>query len=265
MGGTYLKDGKAALDSKEQVAALDMYTKLLRQYGAARRGQLQLVRVLRLVHAGPGRHLHGRRELREPVRGRRQVQGGRQGRLRGAALRPRRTFLADLHHGHGRVLAEQQQGSRLPLRPVGDEQDEHGARADGRRGRGPDLDLGQPGGEGQAEDARRLVLRPIRPRSRSAGKGCRRSSASPSTATSSASPSRRGSRGRRRRRCSRRRRKTSRTCSTGPRARWWPSPTRSAWRDEGGVRTGWGLGTTRLEAASDPPWLGSIGLGGVRF
>ena len=33
MGGTYLKDGKAALDSKEQVAALDMYTKLLRQYG----------------------------------------------------------------------------------------------------------------------------------------------------------------------------------------------------------------------------------------
>jgi multiple sugar transport system substrate-binding protein len=33
MGGTYLKDGKAALDSKEQVAALEMYTSLLRQYG----------------------------------------------------------------------------------------------------------------------------------------------------------------------------------------------------------------------------------------
>jgi multiple sugar transport system substrate-binding protein len=33
MGGTYLKDGKAALDSKEQVAALDLYTRLLRQYG----------------------------------------------------------------------------------------------------------------------------------------------------------------------------------------------------------------------------------------
>ena len=33
MGGTYLKDGKAALDSKEQVAALEMYTRLLRQYG----------------------------------------------------------------------------------------------------------------------------------------------------------------------------------------------------------------------------------------
>src|SRR5260370_40493402 len=33
MGGTYLKDGKAALDSKEQVAALEMYAGLLRQYG----------------------------------------------------------------------------------------------------------------------------------------------------------------------------------------------------------------------------------------
>src|SRR2546427_9221246 len=33
MGGTYLKDGKAALNSKEQVAALEMYTRLLRQYG----------------------------------------------------------------------------------------------------------------------------------------------------------------------------------------------------------------------------------------
>ena len=33
MGGTYLKDGKAALDSKEQVAALELYTRLLRQYG----------------------------------------------------------------------------------------------------------------------------------------------------------------------------------------------------------------------------------------
>ena len=33
MGGTYLKDGKAALDSKEQVAALDLYARLLRQYG----------------------------------------------------------------------------------------------------------------------------------------------------------------------------------------------------------------------------------------
>jgi multiple sugar transport system substrate-binding protein len=32
MGGTYIKDGKAMLDSKEQVAALDLYTKLLRQY-----------------------------------------------------------------------------------------------------------------------------------------------------------------------------------------------------------------------------------------
>jgi Bacterial extracellular solute-binding protein len=33
MGGTYLKDGKAALDTKEQVAALELYTRLLRQYG----------------------------------------------------------------------------------------------------------------------------------------------------------------------------------------------------------------------------------------
>jgi ABC-type sugar transport system, periplasmic component len=33
MGGTYLKDGKAALDTKEQVAAIDLYSKLLRQYG----------------------------------------------------------------------------------------------------------------------------------------------------------------------------------------------------------------------------------------
>ncbi len=33
MGGTYLKDGKAALDSKEQLAAMELYTKLLRQYG----------------------------------------------------------------------------------------------------------------------------------------------------------------------------------------------------------------------------------------
>src|SRR5262245_30079021 len=31
-GGTYLKDGKAALDSKEQIASLDLYAKLLRQY-----------------------------------------------------------------------------------------------------------------------------------------------------------------------------------------------------------------------------------------
>ena len=32
MGGTYLKDGKAVLDSKEGVAALDLYARLLRQY-----------------------------------------------------------------------------------------------------------------------------------------------------------------------------------------------------------------------------------------
>src|SRR5262249_33034344 len=32
MGGTYVKDGKAVLDSKEQVAALELYAKLLRQY-----------------------------------------------------------------------------------------------------------------------------------------------------------------------------------------------------------------------------------------
>ncbi len=31
-GGTYLKDGKAALDSKEQIASLELYAKLLRQY-----------------------------------------------------------------------------------------------------------------------------------------------------------------------------------------------------------------------------------------
>ena len=33
MGGTYVKDGKAVLDSREQVASLDLYAKLLRQYG----------------------------------------------------------------------------------------------------------------------------------------------------------------------------------------------------------------------------------------
>src|SRR5206468_11274091 len=34
MGGTYLtKDGKAALDTKEQVAAIEYYTRILRQYG----------------------------------------------------------------------------------------------------------------------------------------------------------------------------------------------------------------------------------------
>jgi hypothetical protein len=32
MGGTYLKDGKAVLDSKEGVAALDLYARQLRQY-----------------------------------------------------------------------------------------------------------------------------------------------------------------------------------------------------------------------------------------
>jgi multiple sugar transport system substrate-binding protein len=32
MGGTYLRDGKAVLDSKEGVAALDLYARLLRQY-----------------------------------------------------------------------------------------------------------------------------------------------------------------------------------------------------------------------------------------
>jgi multiple sugar transport system substrate-binding protein len=33
MGGTYIRDGKAVLDSKEGVAAIDLYTRLLRQYG----------------------------------------------------------------------------------------------------------------------------------------------------------------------------------------------------------------------------------------
>jgi multiple sugar transport system substrate-binding protein len=33
MGGSYVKEGKALLDTKEQVAALDLYAKLLRQYG----------------------------------------------------------------------------------------------------------------------------------------------------------------------------------------------------------------------------------------
>src|SRR5207237_3044909 len=76
-----------------------------------------------------------------------------------------------------------------------------------------------------------IGIRPIRPRSRSAARDCRRSSASPSTATSSASPSRRGSRGRPPPRCSRRRRRTFRTCSIGLRAsahhnaRWlFPAP-----------------------------------------
>jgi multiple sugar transport system substrate-binding protein len=33
MGGTYIKDGKAVLDTKEGIAAMDLYTRLLRQYG----------------------------------------------------------------------------------------------------------------------------------------------------------------------------------------------------------------------------------------
>ena len=33
MGGAYVKDGKAVLDTKEGIAALDLYTRLLRQYG----------------------------------------------------------------------------------------------------------------------------------------------------------------------------------------------------------------------------------------
>jgi len=37
--------------------------------------------------------------------------------------------------------------------PVGHEQDQHGARAHGRRRCGPDLDVGQLGREGQAQDA----------------------------------------------------------------------------------------------------------------
>src|SRR5262249_32725550 len=32
MGGTYLKDGKPVLDSPEQIASLELYAKLLRQY-----------------------------------------------------------------------------------------------------------------------------------------------------------------------------------------------------------------------------------------
>src|SRR5881396_3126203 len=124
---------------------------------AARRGELQLVRVLRGLHAGASRHLHGRRELRESVRGRGEIQGDRQGRLRRPALGSRRPLLADLHHRHGGQRSEPQPRSRLPVRAVGDEQDQHGARAHGRRRRGPDLDVGQPGRQGQAEDAGRLV------------------------------------------------------------------------------------------------------------
>src|SRR2546427_2949204 len=41
MGGTYLKDGKAALNSKEQVAALEMYTRLLRQRSEEHTSELQ--------------------------------------------------------------------------------------------------------------------------------------------------------------------------------------------------------------------------------
>src|SRR5213596_903763 len=152
MGGTYLKDGKAALDSKEQIAALELYA-APPPVRASGRGQLQLVRMFRVVHAGTGGDVHGRRQLREPVRGRRQVEGGRQGRVRGAAIGAGRTLLADLHHRHGRLVSEPQQGSRVPLHPVGHEQGEHGARAHGRRRCGPDLDVGQPGREGQAEDA----------------------------------------------------------------------------------------------------------------
>ena len=67
----------------------------------------------------------------------------------------------------------------------------------GRR-RGPHVDLGQPGGQGQAQDARRLVrgLSGLA-QDRSAGIA-RDRRASPSTGTSSAWPSRRPSRARRR-------------------------------------------------------------------
>jgi multiple sugar transport system substrate-binding protein len=86
MGGTYLKDGKAALDSKEQVAAIDLYSELLRQYAPPGVVNFNWYECFGVVHAGTGRHLHGRRQLREPVRGSRQVQGGGQGGLCGAAV-----------------------------------------------------------------------------------------------------------------------------------------------------------------------------------
>jgi len=128
-GGTYLKDGKAVLDSKEGVAALDLYARLLRQYAPPGVVNFNWYECSASFMQGQVDHLHGRRQLRQPVRGRREVQGGRQGGARDAALRTRGPLLAHLHHRDGGVLAEPQQGGGLPLRAVGHQQDERGARA----------------------------------------------------------------------------------------------------------------------------------------
>ena len=133
MGGTYLKDGKAALDTKEQVAALDLYARLLRQYGPPGVVNFNWYECSAAFMQGQvAIYMDG-------VNFASQFEDAAKSKVVGkvgyAVLPsgPGGHFSPIYITGMAVSVAEPQQGSRVPLRPVGDEQDEHGARADGRR------------------------------------------------------------------------------------------------------------------------------------
>ena len=115
MGGDYLKDGKSAINTP----GVDRRRWTLRGHAPAvrpaGRRELQLVRVLRRLHAGPGGHLLRRGQLREPVRGPGEVEDRREGRLRRPAVRARRPPHLHVHERDGRLLPEQEQGGGVPL------------------------------------------------------------------------------------------------------------------------------------------------------
>ena len=157
MGGTYLKDGKAALDSKEQVAAIDLYSKLLRQYGppgvvnfnwyecSASFMQGQVAIYMDGVNFAS--------QFEDPAKS--KVVG-----KVGYAVLPSGPggHFSPIYITGMAVNAQSRnkEASYLFCQWATNKANAVRELMAGRR-RGPHLHLGQPGGQGQAQDARRLV------------------------------------------------------------------------------------------------------------
>ena len=119
MGGTYLKDGKAVLDSTEGVAALDLYTRLLRQYAPPGVVNFNWYECSASFMQGQvAIYMDG-------VNFASQFEDAAKSKVVGKVgyamlpSGPGRPLLAHLHHRHGGVLAEPEQGGGRTSSPSG--------------------------------------------------------------------------------------------------------------------------------------------------
>src|ERR1035437_6715083 len=127
---------------------------------AARRYRVQLERMPDQLHAGQDRHVDGRRRRHAALAGPEGFEDRRSCRVRGDARRPEGAGLPGVHRRAWHPGTQQGEGSRLPLLPVGHQQED--AAQSGQYGRwcvaaavhlsGSNLDEGQPVRAGMACD-----------------------------------------------------------------------------------------------------------------